>query len=181
MNKYLSWDGGSWWGAMRMKCMGVYELVCGEAAETRFDLSFLYSKYYFPFFTKIQITGGSWTGEWCLFSGDALEDEKTTWQSGGPQMRWLQSGRKVEGFGKHGVGGVLKMEDPVSRGAMGGSWGMGVRWNFVGGEEIMNSVYDEAYGLKAFVWESPKHRLALKMLYCWLSRWRMGLQAEECR
>lgn len=29
-----------------------------KAEETGFDLSVLYSKYYFPFITKVQITGG---------------------------------------------------------------------------------------------------------------------------
>lgn len=30
-----------------------------QAEEIGFDLSFLYSKYYFPFITTIQINGGS--------------------------------------------------------------------------------------------------------------------------
>ena len=55
------------------------------------------------------------------------------------------------GFEQSGVGGLLRLEDQVSGGVMGGSQGMGVRWDFWGGKESMCSVYDEAHGLKALV------------------------------
>lgn len=49
------------------------------------------------------------------------------------------------------MGGVLRLEDQVSGGVMGGSQGTGARWDFWGGKEITHSVYDEAHVLKALV------------------------------